>query len=62
MFRKINLAYKVLSNPENRKKYNDSLAKTFDQLKEENRDTEYHINQEFLKKDSIDSITFSLKL
>lgn len=49
MFRKINLAYKVLSNPENRQKYNDSLAKTYDQLKDENRDTDYHVNEDFLK-------------
>lgn len=51
-FRQINLAYKVLSNPENRKKYNDSLAKTFDQLKEEDRDVSYHVNNEFIKTDS----------
>ena len=48
MFSKINLAYKVLSNPENRKKYNDSLAKTYDQLKSEDRDVSYHVNEEFL--------------
>lgn len=51
MFRKINLAYKTLSNPENRKKYNDSLAKTFDQLKETQRDTGYHVNEEFMRND-----------
>lgn len=54
MFRKINLAYKVLSNPINRKKYNDSLAKTYDQLKSEQRDINYHINREFLV-DEIDA-------
>lgn len=48
MFRKINLAYKVLSNPENRKKYNDSLAKTHDQLKDTERDVDYHVNKDFL--------------
>lgn len=46
-FRKINQAYKVLSDPNNRKKYNDSLAKTYDQLKEADRDVEYHVNEEF---------------
>lgn len=54
MFRKINLAYKVLSNPENRKKYNDSLAKTYDQLKDTNRDMKYHVNQEFLRQSEDD--------
>ena len=48
-FRKINLAYKVLSNPENRNKYDNSLAKTYDQLVDKNnRDQKYHINEEFL--------------
>jgi curved DNA-binding protein CbpA len=49
MFRKINLAYKVLSNPENRRKYNNSLAKTYDQLRDNNRDTNYQVNKDFLK-------------
>ena len=52
-FRQINLAYKVLSNPENRKKYNDSLAKTFDQLKEDTRDVEYHVNKEYLDEEGV---------
>ena len=47
-YRQINLAYKVLSNPDNRKKYNDSLAKTFNQLKDEGRDVEYHVNVDYL--------------
>lgn len=50
MFRKINLAYKVLSNPENRKKYDESLGKTYDQLKDVGqRDTKYHVNPEFIQ-------------
>lgn len=56
-FRQINLAYKVLSNPENRKKYNDSLAKTFGQLKDEDRDISYHVNTEFLKTDPEEEIS-----
>jgi len=49
MFAKINEAYKVLSNPETRKKFNDSIAKTYDQLRDtEHRDTLYHVNQEFV--------------
>lgn len=51
MYTKINLAYKVLSNPENRRKYNQSLATTFNQFKDQDRDTEYHINQEFQKQE-----------
>tara|TARA_R100001163_G_C5068366_1_gene208517 strand:- start:8247 stop:9386 length:1140 start_codon:yes stop_codon:yes gene_type:complete len=50
-FRQINLAYKVLSNPENRKKYNDSLAKTFDQLRQEHRDLGYDLNPDYVVQD-----------
>ena len=55
---RLNEAYKVLSNPEARKKFNDSIAKTYDQLRDvENRDTEYHMNEEFLIKEK-DSVAF----
>lgn len=50
-FRLVNLAYQVLKNPENRKKYNDALATTFNQFKEENRDTNYHVNDNFVTRD-----------
>jgi len=58
MFRKINLAYKVLSNPENRKKYNDSLAKTYDQLRDTERETNYKVNEEYLAKDETGKAEF----
>lgn len=57
-YRQINLAYKVLSNPENRKKYNDSLAKTFNQLKEEDRDVEYHVNTAYMNGNKFDHDAF----
>lgn len=59
MFRKINLAYKVLSNPQNRKKYNDSLAKTHDQLKEVDRDLMYHVNPEFVVQNTQGGVEFN---
>ena len=57
-YRQINLAYKVLSNPENRKKYNDSLAKTFNQLKEEDRDVKYHVNTTYMNGNKFDQDAF----
>ena len=50
-YRLVNLAYQVLKDPENRKKYNDALATTFNQFKEEDRDTKYYLNTNFLKMD-----------
>lgn len=42
-YKLVNLAYSVLKDPENRRKYNNSLATTFSQFKDETRDTKYHI-------------------
>ncbi len=50
-YRLVNLAYKVLKDPENRSKYDNSLATTFNQFKDENRDTSYHVNEKFMKFD-----------
>jgi curved DNA-binding protein CbpA len=57
-YRQINLAYKVLSNPENRKKYNDSLAKTFNQLKDEERDVAYHASNTYMDGHKFDRDAF----
>jgi curved DNA-binding protein CbpA len=57
-YRQINLAYKVLSNPENRKKYNDSLAKTFNQLKDEERDVSYHPSNAYMDGHKFDRDAF----
>jgi len=45
----IKKAYKILSDPKKRKDYNSSLATSFNEFKQVDRDKEYHINQEFLK-------------
>jgi curved DNA-binding protein CbpA len=50
-YKLVNMAYKVLKNPENRSKYNASLATTFMELKEVKRDTQYHTNEEYLGED-----------
>ncbi len=60
-YEQVILAYKVLKNPKNRKKYNESLATTFNQFKDENRDTTYHVNEEYLlKNDETEKKEFNL--
>jgi curved DNA-binding protein CbpA len=50
-YTQINLAYRVLSNDKKRKKYDNALASTFDELTQVKRDLEYHRNEEFLCQD-----------
>jgi len=45
----IKKAYKILSDPKKRKDYNSSLATTFNEFKQQDRDTEYHVNTDFVK-------------
>jgi curved DNA-binding protein CbpA len=47
----IKKAYKILSDPKKRKDYNSSLATTFNEFKQQERDLDYHVNDDFLKKD-----------
>jgi len=49
LYSQINLAFKVLSDEKKRKKYDASLAGTFDELREAERDLKYHRNDEFMK-------------
>lgn len=51
-FKNICLAYKVLSNKTKRAKYDSTLSSTIEELRsQENRDTEYHVSDTFVKFD-----------
>jgi curved DNA-binding protein CbpA len=50
-FSQINMAFKVLSNEKRRKKYDNSIGGTYDELTQVERDIEYHRNDEFMKHD-----------
>ena len=50
-FKDVCLAYKVLSSKKRRKEYDQALASTFDELREVERDLEYHTTDKFTKLD-----------
>lgn len=50
-FKDVCLAYKVLSSKKRRKEYDQALASTFDELREKERDVEYHTTDKFTKLD-----------
>ena len=47
----IKKAYKILSDPKKRSEYNSCLSTTFNELKQQERDTEYRLNDSFLKEE-----------
>jgi len=60
-YAQINMAFKVLSNDKKRKKYDDSLASTFDELTSVKRDLEYHRNDDFITENNHGEHVFDQK-